>query len=259
MELLWKLSKFSKLRILSWCVMSNHIHLLIQVPEREPFMSNFTEEDLWEHLKILYDEIYIKELRDEVEQLRKNGATAAAEEILENFRKRMFNVSAFWQQLKRRFTRWYNFVNERRGTLWEGRFRSTLVEETREALSAVAAYIDLNPVRAGMVEDPADYPLSSYGSAVGGNESAQRGLMRTHDLATLEETRGKNATLEEERFEKGDWEEFAPHYRMLLYGEGMEIRNDEGGVEKRGFSSEEVEEVEGKGGALSLSHEAGTV
>jgi hypothetical protein len=52
------------------------------------------------------------------------------------------------------------------GTLWEGRFKSVLVEGTGQTLSTMAAYIDLNPVRAGIVKDPADYRWSGYAEAV---------------------------------------------------------------------------------------------
>ena len=49
----------------------------------------------------------------------------------------------------------------RSGTLWEGRYKSTLVESEKYFLT-VSRYIELNPVRAGMVNDPAEYPWSSY-------------------------------------------------------------------------------------------------
>ena len=55
-----------------------------------------------------------------------------------------------------RFTRWFNRVHERTGTLWEKRFKSVIVE-SGTAARTMAAYIDLNPVRAGMLKDPADY------------------------------------------------------------------------------------------------------
>ena len=58
----------------------------------------------------------------------------------------------------------------RKGTLWEDRFRSVLVEGAGLALATMAAYIDLNPVRAGMVEDPKDYRWSGYGAAMAGRK-----------------------------------------------------------------------------------------
>ncbi len=66
-----------------------------------------------------------------------------------------------------RFTQWHNGKHKRSGTLWERRFKSVVVEDGLAART-MAAYIDLNPVREGMVEDPADYRWSGYGEAVGG-------------------------------------------------------------------------------------------
>jgi putative transposase len=67
-----------------------------------------------------------------------------------------------------RFSLWYNSRTGRRGTLWENRFTSVIVEEEQRALRTMAAYIDLNPVRAGMVTDPADYRWSGYAEAMAG-------------------------------------------------------------------------------------------
>ena len=58
-----------------------------------------------------------------------------------------------------RFTMWYNHNYGRVGTLWSERFKSTLVEGKRFTLQIVAAYIDLNPVRAGIVRDPKQYRI----------------------------------------------------------------------------------------------------
>ena len=65
--------------------------------------------------------------------------------------------SWFLRLVKQRFTQWYNKRQGRSGALWEDRFKSVLVEGAGPALSAMAVYIDLNPVRAGIVDDPADY------------------------------------------------------------------------------------------------------
>jgi putative transposase len=70
-------------------------------------------------------------------------------------------VSKMMQALGRCYVRYFNTKYERSGTLWEGRFRSCVIEAERYLL-ACQRYIELNPVRAGMVEDPADYRWSSY-------------------------------------------------------------------------------------------------
>jgi putative transposase len=71
------------------------------------------------------------------------------------------SVSRMMQSIGRRYVQYFNHIYSRTGTLWEGRYKSTLVD-TDNYLLTVYRYIELNPVRAGMVEREADYPWSSY-------------------------------------------------------------------------------------------------
>jgi hypothetical protein len=94
----------------------------------------------------------------------------------------MHDLSEFMKTVLQRFTRWFNRMHNRTGTLWEERYKSVIVE-SGVAARTMAAYIDLNPVRAGMVSDPAEYRWSSYGEAVGGGpkgngKKAREGLVR---------------------------------------------------------------------------------
>ena len=70
------------------------------------------------------------------------------------------------QAVGRRYVRLFNDTHGRSGTLWEGRYRSTLIESERYLLTCMA-YIDLNPVRAGLVNQARDYPWSSHGHHIG--------------------------------------------------------------------------------------------
>lgn len=69
----------------------------------------------------------------------------------------------FMKAVNQRHTQHVNRVHDRTGTLWEGRYRSNVVYSTRYVL-ACYRYIELNPVRAGIVRHPGDYPWSSYGA-----------------------------------------------------------------------------------------------
>jgi hypothetical protein len=129
-------------------------------------------------------------------------------EIHARFTYRMHSLSEFMKTLLQRFTRWFNRTHERTGTLWEERFKSVIVE-SGTAARTIAAYIDLNPVRAGMVEDPADYRWSSYGEAVGGGgkgngKKAREGLVR----AIMSDT--------DIGFDAGQWKEASRRYRRLM-------------------------------------------
>lgn len=75
-------------------------------------------------------------------------------------------IPQLMQAVGRRYVRNYNLRHGRTGTLWEGRYKSTLIQAERYLLACMV-YMDLNPVRAGMVPDPADYPWSSYHHYIG--------------------------------------------------------------------------------------------
>jgi len=95
-------------------------------------------------------------------------------------------ITSMMQALGRRYVQYFNRSCRRSGTLWEGRFRSCLVQEETYLLQ-LYRYIELNPVRADMVSDPADYSWSSYQSNALGKGAA---LKTPHPLYL---TLGKNA------------------------------------------------------------------
>jgi len=87
-------------------------------------------------------------------------------------------ASLVFRDLGRDYVRQFNRRHGRTGTLWEGRFKSSLVD-TDKYLLACYRYIELNPIRARMVEEPADYPWSSYHANALGESSD---LIVPHDL-----------------------------------------------------------------------------
>ena len=86
-------------------------------------------------------------------------------------------ASRMMQALGRLYVQYFNTTYDRTGTLWEGRYKSTLVDSERY-LFTVYRYIELNPVRAGMVEHASDYPWSSYRFNAAGKAIE---LMTPHD------------------------------------------------------------------------------
>jgi putative transposase len=79
-------------------------------------------------------------------------------------------VSRMMQSIGRQYVRYYNYLYHRSGTLWEGRYKSCLVQSERYMLE-IYRYIELNPVRANMVDEPSDYSWSSYAVNALGVES----------------------------------------------------------------------------------------
>ncbi len=79
-------------------------------------------------------------------------------------------ISAMMQSIGRMYVRHYNHTYQRSGTLWEGRFKSCLIQ-SEQYLFELHRYIELNPVRADMVKEPSEYSWSSYGSNALGIET----------------------------------------------------------------------------------------
>ncbi|MCB1228445.1 MAG: transposase [Verrucomicrobiales bacterium] len=194
-RVIWRVAEFCGVSVLTYCIMGNHFHVLVSVPHRQSWMQRFEgpegERRLLGHLRSLYSKAYIEQLEAEIREWRRLGMESMVEKKLESFRSRMCDLSRFVKEVKERFSRWYNKRHERRGTLWMDRFKSVLIEDARsqdakskseggrvDVVRAMAAYIDLNPVRAGLVADSKDYPWCGYGEACSGKRKAQRGLCR---------------------------------------------------------------------------------
>ena len=107
----------------------------------------------------IYGALTIKELREQMESLRQSGSEKA---------------------LKQQFTQWFNGRHGRKGTLWEERYKSVLVEGAGEALATMSAYIDLNPVRAGLVDDPREYRWCGYAAGIGDGHRGAQPTWREH-------------------------------------------------------------------------------
>jgi len=221
------MENFSGCRILSYCIMSNHFHLLLEVPPMPA--GGLTDEELLKRLRALYSDGIVNEVAQQLSKARAGNLDTWAAEIHARYTYRMHDLSQFMKTLIQRMTRWYNRSHERSGTLWEERYKSVIVE-SGVAARTMAAYIDLNPVRAGMVSDPAQYRWSSYGEAVGGGtkgngKKAREGLVR----ACLSH-RGAG-------FEAEKWKEAAKIYRKMM---GLALER------KSGRASEEVTAAKSK-------------
>jgi hypothetical protein len=174
--------RFGGLRVISYCIMSNHFHILVEVPQRPDAAALPDDAGLVAKVRADLGDKLANDLEWQLELHRKQGNTSAAEELRERWFARMWGISAFMKVLKQRFTQWFNGRHSRRGTLWEDRFRSVLVEGKGQALRAMAAYIDLNPVRAKICDDPKDYRWCGYAEAVAGGRLAREAVQF---LATL--------------------------------------------------------------------------
>lgn len=172
-KMLWQVADFAGVEVLTYCVMSNHFHVLLRVPE----VSEVSDKELLRRYRVLYPKptkYQTASIGVMAKELEEDGD--GAERIRKKLLARMSDVSEYMKALKQRFSVWYNRSHQRYGTLWAERFKSVLVEGEGNPLQTMAAYIDLNPVRAGLVEDPKDYRFCGYAEAVAGLNPARKGL-----------------------------------------------------------------------------------
>jgi REP element-mobilizing transposase RayT len=229
--------RFCGVKIVTYCIMSNHFHILLEVPERP--REGLSDQELLKRLKGLSGMNGASTIEQQLGWFRERGQDEAAEELKDRVLERMWDVSAFMKLLKQRFTQWYNRRKGRKGTLWEERFKSVLVEGAGDVLATMAAYIDLNPVRANLVGEPKDYRWCGYGEAMAGGRVARAGIQLAMKAASGQEVSPKEAVMA---------------YRVWVYGQG---EADEGVTEagapiRKGFTREEVMKVVGENGRVPL-------
>jgi REP element-mobilizing transposase RayT len=230
---------FCGVRVVTYCVMSNHFHILVEVPRRPAAKELPSDAQLVALVGKAQVSYGRATLEQDLESFRQRGQDQAAEELKERFFGRMWDVSWFMRLLKQRFTQWYNKRHGRTGTLWEDRFKSVLVEGAGPALSTMALYIDLNAVRAGVVKDPQQYRWCGYAEAMGGKKEARRGLS-----VVVSAVNGRAVVAQRVMAE----------YRMLLFGrgdQGEEAVGEDGRPVRLGVSAKRVEEVMARKGRLS--------
>jgi len=173
-KMIHQVAHFCGVQVLTYCVMSNHFHVLLEVPDAP----SVSDSELMRRYKVLYPKpTKYQEASASLMQAQLHAGGEEAEVIRSKLLARMFDVSEFMKTVKQRFTTWYNKSHQRYGTLWADRFKSVLVEGEGNPLQTMAAYIDLNPVRAGLVDDPKDYRFCGYSEAVAGVPEAARGLI----------------------------------------------------------------------------------
>ena len=140
-DLIRQYSRLYLVEILGFCVMGNHFHILVRMfPEHK-----FTDEDIKQRYVAFYGD-----------------DRPFADGWIPSLREKLSNISEFVREIKVGFTRYYNKMHNRRGYFWGDRFKSVIVEDG-ETLINCLAYIDLNPLRACLVDRPEDYRWNSLG------------------------------------------------------------------------------------------------
>ena len=184
-DLMRRVEEFSGVIVLAYAFMTNHFHIFIYVPERE----TIDDDEIIRRIKVLYQssslDIVLSEwnrLRQEEEAESASGRPAESyvsrfSQYKETFLRRMWNSAEFMKTYKQHFTMSYNWRREHIGTMWEGRYHERNHALEAEAMWKTAAYIDANPVTAGIVASSDSYEWCSIAAARNGDDKARRGYV----------------------------------------------------------------------------------
>jgi REP element-mobilizing transposase RayT len=220
---LWRVAEFCGVQVVTYAILSNHFHAVIRVPRQEPV----SDAELLRRYRVLYPQptkTQVARLEVIQAQLAVNGPEAVR--WRERQLRLMGDISSCMKLLKQRFSIWYNKTHRRFGPVWSERFKSGLIGPG--LVQTMAAYLDLNAVRAGLAVDPKDYRFCGYAEAVAGHLAARQGIQSVVGAA--------------------EWTLAQGHYREVLFGTG--------GSPRAGAASlppAEVQRVLTQGGQLPLA------
>ncbi len=132
-------------QVAAFAVMGNHYHLVLRFDPERPV----SRQELEARARLMYPE-------------GRFGLVTGCwnEEQWERYRRRLFDLSEYMRNVQAAFARWYNTTFERRGRFWADRFKSVCLGDMRAVLDCML-YVELNPVRAGLVERPEEWEGSS--------------------------------------------------------------------------------------------------
>ena len=211
-DLMLRVSAFSGVELLGWCVLDNHFHIFVYLPNPPAL----TDDEVLRRFRILKG-VASRLLADESDDRIVNpygqvgaecptpraspdGRAEARAELVKSIRRRMYSIAEYMRMIKKWFSDAYNERNGHKGTMWEAIYgdRPFFMPEEGESLDAlrdILAYIHLNPIRAAVADDFGDYPWSSYTAFRRGDEVAVAGMRRVYpgfsdeEMAEVHESR----------------------------------------------------------------------
>lgn len=190
LDLIRRYAALYLVEILGFCLMGNHFHILVRVfPE-----DHFSDEQILKRYVDFYGDEHI-----------------FVDDLIPWLREKLSSLSEFMREIKVGFARFYNRRNNRRGYFWGDRFKSLIVENGATLINCLA-YIDLNPLRAGLVERPEQYRWNSLGYHI---QTGNADNFLSLDFGLIE-------------FGVLTAQERLKHYRRYVYEAGSLSRPDKG-------------------------------
>ena len=211
------------IKLLAWCIMANHFHILAYLPEPE----QLDEDEVLRRYGVLKGRERLSALKSQIDLMRcgKEDCEEKVLEILEKIKSSMYDIGVFMKIVKQWLTQEYNRRYSHVGTLWESVYKDVLVKGSITELAKRAGYIHLNPVRAAITPSFSEYPWSSYSALCQGDGTALAGMRIIYgEEASREEIEEAHADLMAELLEQIKFERAVDIVRKR--NAGFDIPND---------------------------------
>ena len=191
-EMIRRAAVFTGVKLLGWCIMINHFHILAFLPTPV----EVDEKEILRRYGVLKGAKGAAALEEQLAKLRLEGEIGCkeAERLLDALRKRMYKIGEFVKIVKQWFSEEYNRRNSHTGTLWEGAYHDRVVDYCHKDMAECLGYIHLNPIRAAACATFDGYAWSSYSAFKKGDKVAIDGMRFVYSQKTEDE---RELTLDE--------------------------------------------------------------
>lgn len=183
-EIMRRAAEYCGIRLLAWCVMTNHFHLMLYLPSS----IEIDEREVLRRYGVLKGEAASGRMEQQISDWRRREGEEGEGRVgkwLESQRRRMYDVGEYMKIVKQWFTEEYNRRNSHVGTLWESEYQDRPVEMTVKEMSKRMGYIHLNPIRAAAASTYDGYVWSSFSAFVRGDDLAIGGMRFVYDADDL--------------------------------------------------------------------------
>ena len=173
LDIIRRAEAFAGAIVMSYTILDNHFHLLVHIPVRQ----EVDNAELERRVRILWGDSKTDERLARWRFWESHGKAQLAEKERNAFRRRMYDITPFVKTIKEQYAHSYHKRHNTCGSVWgRTRFKSAAVAPDFRTLSTVAAYIDLNAVRARIARHPKNYKWCGLGAAKKGDTLALFGL-----------------------------------------------------------------------------------
>ena len=184
-EMIRRAADFCGIKLVSWCIMANHFHVLAHLPEPE----DIDEAEILRRFGVLKGRTRLADLANRLASMRlvRDKGEADAQALLLKVKSSMYDIGTFVKIVKQWLTQEYNRRYSHVGTLWEGVYKDVPVKASPGELGKRAGYIHLNPIRAAVASGFSDYPWSSFTALCRGDDLALSGMRHIYGIETSRE------------------------------------------------------------------------